>query len=189
MNFIMKNRVILFRYKIINFFYDQTGIAFVEFAFILPVLAILLAGIVNYGIAWYQWKKMNELVEAITLFMQTPNGSGYLSNAQTLANGSSLNGTGITNAVISANPDLSSAGTPSYSIQCGCPNGGQLYLTNILASPPPFCRTATLNNMNCGSGIMWGTYVTITVKKTYTSLFPAYFGDNDMSSTSVIKIY
>lgn len=171
------------------FYENQAGTALIEFAVILPTLAILLAGLMNYGVAWYNWKKMHELVEAIVLYIQSPNGSNSLSNAQVIAGGAVINGASITSAILSANPDLTNAGTPSYKIRCGCPSAGSISFSQPSTLPPPFCPMPSSTTQTCAGGLFWGTYVTVTVQANHSSLFPAYFSNQNMSAEATIKIY
>lgn len=168
---------------------DETGAAIVEFAVILPLLVLLLVGVMNYGVAWYQWKKMNELMEAIVLYVETPNGVSNLSNAQMIGAGSAIDGASITAAVIAANPDLSSVGTPTYTVKCGCPSSGNLSLSNPAAQPPPFCPMPSSTTQTCNGGLYWGTYLTVTITNKFKSLFPIYFQDQNLSATATIKVY
>ena len=168
---------------------DETGAAFIEFAITLPTLALLLVGTTNYGVAWYNWKKMHELVEAIVIYLQSPNGSNSLSNAQIIGDGSSFNGSSVTNAVLAANPDLNNAGTPSYTVSCGCPSGGTISLTAASTLPPPFCLMPSSSTQTCGTGLYWGTYVTVTVQNNFTPLFPAYFSSQNLAVKAIVKIY
>ena len=189
----MKNRNFLTKDKIdnsfVSFIGDEKGSAFLEFSIILPTLAILLVGIMNYGVAWYHWKKMHELVEAITLYMQTPNGEANLSNAQMIGGSSSINGSTITAAVLAANPDLTTAGTPTYIVKCGCPSAGALALSNASTLPPPFCSMPSPTTKTCNGNYYWGTYVIVTITSTYNSIFPAYFQNQNMTVTATVKIY
>lgn len=189
----MKNTILIIKEKIAKSFIslsrDEIGSAFLEFSIILPTLAILLVGVMNYGVAWYHWKKMHELVETITLYMQTPNGVANLSNAQMIGSGSSINGSTITAAVLAANPDLNGAGTPTYVVKCGCPTSGALVLSNASTLPPPFCSMPSPSTKTCNGSLYWGTYVEVTVASAYNSMFPAYFQNQNMTATATVKIY
>ena len=186
---LISNIIKNYKNKALLFINDDIGAAFVEFAVILPTLALLLVGVINYGAAWYHLKKMNELLEAIVLYVETPNGIGSLSNTQMIESGTTIDGASITAAVIAANPDLSSVGTPAYTVKCGCPSAGNLSLSNPAAQPPPFCPMPSPTTQTCTGGLYWGTYLTVTITNKFTSLFPAYFQDQNMSTTATIKIY
>lgn len=168
---------------------DESGAALIEFAIILPTLTLLLVATMNYGVAWYNWKKMHELVEAIVVYLESPNGSNSLSNAQIIGGGTSLDGASITNAVLAANPDLNNAGIPSYTVSCGCPSGGSISLTAASTLPPPFCLMPSSTTQTCGSGLYWGTYVTVTVQSNFASIFPSYFSNQNLAVKAIVKIY
>jgi Flp pilus assembly protein TadG len=126
---------------------DNRGTPAIEFGLIAPVLMVLLLGVVDFGMAFWDQLQVNAAVQA---------GASYAVN-------SGFNATDIANAVTNGGPSTLAA-TPAPTQFCGCPSatGG----VTTASGTPPTC-TGT-----CASGGSPGIYVTVNADLSYTSIFP-----------------
>ncbi len=86
-----------------KFFREQRGQEIIEFAFMLPLLALLLAGVIEFGRAFYEYNILSKSVR---------NAARYLS-ASTVASDGTIPATYITNTRnIAVYGNISSSGTP-----------------------------------------------------------------------------
>lgn len=126
---------------------DRLGNAAVEFAFIGPILVLVLFGIIDFGRAFVVKKQLNEAVAQ---------GASYAINV-------GFNADKITSAVKSAGPS-SIVASPTPSQFCGCPNA-QTGVSTASGTPPSCTGT-------CTGGGTPGTYTTINAQIPYKSSFP-----------------
>jgi Flp pilus assembly protein TadG len=118
------------------------GNATIEFALLLPVLATLLVGTVDYGLAIVRQMEVQHAARA---------------GAQDAAR-HGFDTTAITSAVTGATALAGISATPAPAQSCGCPSGG--------AVTTAVCGSA------CPDGAVAGTYVTVSARTVYTTLMP-----------------
>lgn len=123
----------------------RSGVAAIELALVFPLLLILLAGIVEIGIAAYQAMQVQAAVQA---------GANYA-----LQNGTT-DLTAIATAVTDATGTTGITATPTPFTFCGCPTAAGV------VSQTTDCTTP------CAGNIAPGHYVTITALLPHSTLLP-----------------
>jgi len=123
------------------FLYEK-GTAAIEFGLIATFLSLLLLGIVDFGMSYWEKVQVGNAARA---------GAQYA-----IFNG--WNSSGITTAVTSATSLASISATPAPSQSCGCTSA----TTGITSAT---CGT------NCTGGGLAGTYVTVHAQASYSSIF------------------
>jgi len=121
---------------------DEKGTAGIEFGLIATFLFLLLLGLVDFGMGYWEQVQVGNAARA---------GAQYA-----IFNG--WNSSGITTAVTSATSLASISATPAPSQSCGCPSA----TTGITSAT---CGT------NCTGGGLAGTYVTVHAQASYSSIF------------------
>lgn len=115
----------------------------VEFGFIFPVFAVLIAGLVEYGMVMFQYMNVSQAAQVGANYAML---TGYnAANIQTAV----TNATGIP------------AGNVTVAKSCGCATGAGI--------SPTSCRTPL---PSCGNGVTAATYVTVTVAQPYSPVAP-----------------
>jgi Flp pilus assembly protein TadG len=123
-------------------FFDERGTAAIEFGVIGAFLGLLLLGLVDFGMGYWQQMQVGNAARA---------GAEY----------AILKGwdqSGITTAVTAATGLGSITATPAPTKTCGCPNVS----TGI---------TAATCNSSCAGGGTAGTYVNINARASYSTVF------------------
>jgi len=158
---------------------SRTGIAAIEFAFVVPVFLILLVGAVDLGLMLFEDYKLEQAVAAGAEYAAVNPTDVNSTNGPTLASSiaatvESANGTAWANDVVVVNngPTVTvtngtatSSGTNSNADSCYCPTG----------SPPNWTwGSAVTCGSACGAGATAGKFVTITATAPYTPLLTAY---------------
>jgi Flp pilus assembly protein TadG len=126
-----------------QWFLDEEGTAAIEFGLIATFLSLLLLGMVDFGMGYWEQVQVGNAARA---------GAQYA-----IFNG--WNSSGITTAVTSATSLRSISATPAPSQSCGCPSAS----AGI---------TAATCGSSCTSGGNAGTYVTVHAQASYSSIFP-----------------
>lgn len=167
----------------------QSGIAAIEFAFLVPVLLVLLMGAVDMGQMLYAYYRLDQAVAAGAQYallnsskVSSTNGAALASsiaNVVANANGTSwANDTIVVNngpSVTMSNGTASNGGTASNADNCYCPSG----------SPPSWTWGSSVTcSSSCsgGSGI-GGKYVTITSTVAYHPILKIYSFITDSTLT------
>ena len=167
----------------------QSGIAAIEFAFLVPVLLVLLMGGVDMGQMLYAYYRLDQAVAAGAQYAQlnaskvsSANGAALASsiaNVVANANGTSwANDTIVVNngpSVTITNGTASNGGTAANADNCYCPSG----------SPPSWTWGSSVTcSSSCsgGSGI-GGKYVTITSSVAYHPILKIYSFITDSTIT------
>jgi Flp pilus assembly protein TadG len=125
-----------------QWFLDEKGTAAIEFGLIATFLSLLLLGIVDFGMGYWEQIQVGNAARV---------GAQYA-----IFNG--WNSSGITTAVTKATSLNSILATPAPSQSCGCPS-----VTAGITSAT--CGT------NCTGGGLAGTYVTVHAQASYSSIF------------------
>ncbi len=118
------------------------GAAILEFALVMPFLALLVVGLCDLGFAVYESIEVQAAAEA---------GAQYAA-----LNGWNL--TAITTAVTSATGASGISATPAPSEIYGCPDGGTL--------------TIVASTVRCPSGSPPGLYASVSAQLQYASVLP-----------------
>ncbi|HEX4199200.1 MAG TPA: TadE/TadG family type IV pilus assembly protein [Caulobacteraceae bacterium] len=158
---------------------DSAGVAAVEFALILPVFGVLLAGIVDLGNVLYTRFRLDSAVSAAADYVQvnaasvsSTGGATLASNAATIVQSSQGSNWADASVTINNGPvatvnngNTTTSGTTANADNCYCPtySGGTTTWGAAVA-----CASA------CPSGPSAGKFVTITASRTYTPLFSTY---------------
>ncbi len=123
-------------------FFDEKGTAAVEFGMVGTMLTLLLLGLIDFGMGYWELIQVGNAARA---------GAEYA-----ILNG--WNQPAITTAVTSATGLISIAATPAPTQSCGCPSAG----AGI---------TAAACGANCAGGGTAGAYVTVNAKASYSTIF------------------
>ena len=132
-------------------FFDEKGVAAIEFGVVGTVLTLLFLGGVDFGMGYWEQIEVGNAARA---------GAEYAAFAN---NG--FNASKIETAVTSATSLSSIAATPAPTEFCGCPNatsGISNLSSGACGTPAP----------SCAGGGTAGTYVTVNAQASYTPIFP-----------------
>lgn len=162
---------------------DESGSTLVEFAVATAILTPVVVGLLDFGLAMYDWIQVNNTAQAAALYATT--------NAQQLYSGPStagafqyslISGAG-TSAGSGSNITTSVVGVCSClpTIPSACPSTSQFASTN--ASGAAYC------NASCATAE--SAYVCITSSYTYTPLIsvPYITGAVTLSARTMVKIH
>jgi Flp pilus assembly protein TadG len=136
-------------------FVEEKGTAAVEFGLVGTMLSLLLLGLIDFGMGYWEQIQVGNAARA---------GGQYA-----IFNG--WNSAGITTAVTSATSLASISATPAPVQSCGCPSAS----TGI---------TAATCGSTCTSGGNAGTYVTVNAQASYSSIFPISGITNPLTLTA-----
>lgn len=129
---------------------DEEGASAIEFAFCATILAVLVLGLVDFGMGFWDRMQVDNAVRAGAAYAVV---NGYnQTNIQTAAN----------NATYAIN--ISNLAATASEV-CGCPDPTTGISTPTGGSATPPC-TGTCTNGNPG------TYVTVSASGNYTPIFP-----------------
>ena len=159
---------------------DRRGVAAVEFALLMPIFCLLLAGIVDLGGALYTKFKLDSAVTAGANFAQinaanvsSTNGQGLATNIATIVETSQGANWADDAVVVNNGPGASvssgaptSGGTPTNADVCYCPTG--------TAGTFAWGNSTTCGAACPGGGGYAGKFVTITATRQYTPIFSGY---------------
>jgi len=139
---------------------SREGVSSVEFALAAPLLAGLLALLVDFGIGFYDKMQVDDAAQA---------GAQYA-----VVHG--WDSTAIQNAVTNATPLSGISASPAPTQTCGCPNG-----TGV---------TTASCGATCTNGQTAGTYVTVSSQATYTPMlsYPIFGSTITLTGQSVARI-
>lgn len=126
---------------------EDRGVSAIEFAFIAPVIAILIIGIIDFGMGLWQQIEVANAAEAGAAYAAAKSWNSSVS--------------GIENAVTSATSLSSITASPAPTVPpwCGCPStsGG---------------ITATTCGSPCSDGSLAGHYITVYAQAPYSTILP-----------------
>lgn len=142
-------------------FASVSGMAAVEFAFLVPILLMLTVCTVDLGLAFYSDMRVENAAQA---------GSEY-------ATVHGYNAASISSAITSATGLSGLTASPAPTEFCGCPSAGSGVTTVTCGS-------------TCSDGTYAGTYVTSTATATYTTLIhypmlPSHFTFVDAATARI----
>lgn len=142
----------------------REGVTTIEFALVAPILALLIVGILDFGIGL--WRQMQVATAAQA-------GAAYAST-----NGWNATATGIANAVTGATGLGSITATPAPAWACGCPNA-----TSGIAWVA--CGST------CPDGSQSAHYVTIGAQAAYSTIlpYPGLANPLTLSAASFARLY
>jgi Flp pilus assembly protein TadG len=126
----------------------QAGVALAEFALTVPILAMLLVGLVEFGRLAYFTIEVSNAAHAGAEYGALPNNAGDFAGMQTVATNDGANGI--------------SALIPQAGNVCACWNG-----TTETPSPP----TAAVCRQPCAGGARQVTYVQVSVTGVIRPIF------------------
>jgi len=173
--------------KTFSLWSNQSGAILIEAALSFMLLAPILIGLSDLGLATKEWMDVNDLAEAATLFVTThankpPTGVSY-----DIYSTNPFNTATITNALGVGNSGINSnVGTLTVTGSCSCPSAGAAICSGApFASAPPKCSDTC--------AVIEGTidksaYICISVTHQHQSLFGAGFSPM-LTAKSVVKIY
>jgi len=156
------------------FWRDQRGVAAIEFAFIVPILALIMVAMVDFGLVLYVRFGLNENVSASANYAIVGASSVSSAGGATLA--SNLTAIVPTNVnmtvVVNNGPSVtrtagvaSSSGTASNADSCYCPS--------VSGSTVTWGSAVTCGN-TCGSGGLAGKFVSLNASVSHSPLFGNY---------------
>jgi Flp pilus assembly protein TadG len=172
---------------------DETGIAAIEFALLLPVLGLIVAGITDFGGVLLTRFRLDAAVSAGANYAMVNASNVSSANGAKLANTISTvvaNNAGSTWAndaiVVNNGPaqsmtggTSSTGGTASNADSCYCPS---------VSSGFAWGAAVTCGNA-CGGGGIAGKFVTITAARTFAPIFSGYglVTNNTISVTTAVQ--
>lgn len=179
-----------------DFLSDTRGVSLIEFAFLAPVLCLILAGANDLGGMLYTRYNLDASVSAGANYALVSAASANSTNGAALANTIAsivTNGGSTTppNSTIVVNNGLTTttsgagtpttSGTPAEADSCYCPTVGS---TGVSWGPATTC------GLSCSNGTLAGKFVYITANQTYTPLFPSYgFIQNwNVSTNAMVQV-
>lgn len=121
---------------------SQEGIGAIEFAFVAPILCMMVLGILDFGIGYWEQMQVGNAARA---------GAEY-------ATKNGYNTASIQTAVISATGLSTIQASPAPTQSCGCPDA----TTGI---------TVATCGSTCANGGTAGTYVIVNAQASYTTIF------------------
>jgi Flp pilus assembly pilin Flp len=144
---------------------EERGISAIEFGLIAPLIAVLIIGIIDFGMGL--WRQM-EVADAAAA------GAAYAA-----AKGWNSTVGGIENAVTGATgfAAITASPAPTWPPWCGCPNGSGV--------------TAATCGSYCSDGSMAGHYITVYAQAPYSTILPWPGIGNPMtlSATAYARVY
>ncbi|HUB95564.1 MAG TPA: TadE/TadG family type IV pilus assembly protein [Stellaceae bacterium] len=161
----------------------RAGTAAVEMAFIAPILVLMAAGMIDFGLGIYDKMLVADAAQAGATYAQL---NANCSNISTCFNeiGCATNGgtTGVTNASSCIfDQNVATAAAKAHG------SGNSTSTAVVTAASVLYCCTANLTLSNsscteppaaaptCTSGPSVGTYVLVSTSSTYTTLLPYNF--------------
>jgi len=140
-------------------FFDEKGTAAIEFGMVGTMLSLLLLGMVDFGMGYWEQIQVGNAARA---------GAEY-------AIFKGWNQSGITTAVTSATSLSSISATPAPTQSYGCPSAS----AGI---------TTAASGANCAGGGTAGSYVTVNAKASYTTLFTYPGVTNPLTLTASVTV-
>jgi Flp pilus assembly pilin Flp len=145
---------------------EERGVSAIEFALIAPVIAILIIGIIDFGMGLWRQMQVANAAEA---------GAAYAA-----AKGWNSTTGGIENAVTSATnfSAITASPAPTWPPWCGCPNTSSGVTSATCGS-------------NCGDGSLAGHYVTVQAQASYSTIlpWPGISSPITLSSSAYARLY
>ena len=140
------------------------GVSAIEFAFVAPMLALLLIGLIDFGVGLWDQMQVSNAAAA---------GAEYA-----FIHG--WNGTAISDAVSAATNLASIVASPQPEEACGCPN----VTSGITETGIPPCSGT------CPDGSPIGTYALVSAEASYSLIlpFPGVSGPMTLSSSAVARL-
>ena len=139
---------------------NRSGVSSVEFALAAPLLAGILALLVDFGIGFYEKMQVNDAAQAGAQYAVE---HGWNKNA-------------IKDAVTNATPLAGVSASPDPTQSCGCAS-----TTGV---------TSISCNGTCANGLSPGTYVTVNAQATYTPMmsYPIFGSTVTLTGQSTARI-
>ena len=139
----------------------RDGVSAIEFAFVAGILSILLLGVCDFGLGFWQQMQVANAARAGTEFAVK---NGY-------------DATNIQTAVTNATNLAGIQASPAPSSSCGCPD----VTTGV---------TAATCGSTCADGSTAGTYVTVNAQISYRTLFawPGLSNPMTLASTATVRL-
>jgi Flp pilus assembly protein TadG len=152
--------------RLVRMMRDSEGASAIEFGFLAPILALLVMGIVDFGMGIWEDMKVANAAEA---------GAAYAS-----VNGWNATATQIQSAVTNATSLSAISASPAPSIMsCGCPNANSTAITSAT------CGTA------CSDGSQAGHYWVVNAQASYSMFlhYPGVTNPMTLSATAYARLY
>lgn len=178
------------RWSVRRFWRDRRGVAAIEFAFIVPILALIMVAMVDFGLVLYVRFGLNENVSASANYAIVGASSVSSTGGATLASNlaailpTNVDVTVVVNngpSVTRTNGSAVAAGTAANANSCYCPT--------VSGSTVTWGSAVTCGN-SCGSGGLAGKFVSINASVSHSPLFGNYgFVQNGTVSTfSMVQV-
>jgi Flp pilus assembly protein TadG len=174
---------------------DRSGIAAIEFALVLPTVALVVAVTVDFGAILFTRFKLDESVSSAANYamvnsasVSASSGSGLASTLANLAAGSHGAGWADSSVVVNAGPAASStggalttSGSSSAADSCYCPTGSAASVT--------WGSTRTCGASCTGGGVA-GKFVQVTASRNYTPLFAGFgiVSAHTISASTLVQV-
>jgi Flp pilus assembly protein TadG len=182
--------------KILADWRDDSGLAAIEFALIAPLVAVILAGTVDYGCILFNKFKLDESVNAAANYAMVSNSQVNASGGATLAGTlatlvATSHGSGWADVTVTVNDGpvsgyasgtQSSSGTASPADSCYCPTGAA---TSVTWGAAQTC------NASCAGGGYAGKFVLVSATRAYSPLFSAGYGvinGRTLTSATLVQV-
>jgi Flp pilus assembly protein TadG len=181
--------------RVLHLRQDSAGVAAVEFALVLPVFGVLLAGVVDLGNVLYTRFRLDSAVSAAADYVEVNAASVSSTGGATLAGNAativqSSQGSSWANASVIINNGPTSTVTGGTSTAGGtAANADSCYCPTYSGGTTTWGGAATCGSA-CASGTATaGKFVTITASRTYTPLFSTYgiVQNGTISSTATVQ--
>lgn len=174
---------------------DRAGATAVEFAVVTPMLALLFAGIGDFGNVLFQRFRLDSSVSAAANYaivnatsVSSTGGATLASNAAAILESSQGSSWANATVVVNDGPSTtitggvaSNGGTATQADGCYCPTGTA---SNITWGSATTCGSA------CPSGGLAGKFVTVVASRTYNPLFASYgiVQNGTISASTIVQV-
>lgn len=176
---------------LINLVEQQEGAAFIEFAIMLPVAALLFMGVVEFGYIIKEWRRLNDLLEAQVLYLsassnenKTPtNGTQFIATPAASA-------ATITSAVSQSNSGISSndATVVTTTFGCACATNSGATSTVTFSSIYTMATCPAPPDNTCENNSFWHIYAKVAATKQHTTIFFPFWHPN-MTANALVRIF
>jgi len=158
----------------------QSGQALTEFAFILPVLLLLLLGVIELGRYAYISILIGNAAQAGAFY--GAQGNGFSTDTTGIAHAAQYDFAGATSGTSSTNGQPVSSLNVTSSVSCGCDAAGTITSFSCNSATNPTAGT-------CASG-SWVVIVSVTASGTFNALFnyPGIPTSLTISRTASIRV-
>lgn len=176
--------------RLLGFCRDSRGVAAIEFAIVVPILALIMVAMVDFGLVLFVRFGLNENVSASANYAIVGASSASSTGGATLASNlvaivpTNVNMTVVVNngpSVTRTNGSSVASGTASNANSCYCPT--------VSGSTVTWGSAVTCGG-SCGSGLLAGKFVSINASVSHSPLFGSYglVQNGTVSTFSIVQV-